>query len=538
MLRQDPLTVDELVNRSGLQLAVVGGNTGISAQIETLYIGDLENPLRWMTSGSLLLTTGRVFLDNPAVGVRMLHELHEQGMPGMCVAITPYIESIDPAMIHAADDLGLALVEVPEETPFRRISEYVHDILASRDLRRLRRSLAQQNQLLESLHAGGRADLLRRLSRLMDGPSVLFDPTGNVIARAAGDGEVDVGHLWSAYADLVQRGISRSLFDWEGRIVFFREVKRSGSVSEVLMALRRQEQGMEELPQAAVSFAHRLLELELHTEESVLGVHRTEREDLLRALMTDGWSAGDVALRLGRQRMVHSDRWYALVLAGNPDADRPVAALPAAALRSVVAQLEHERIPFLMLSDDGIFAVLLEADPATSHQVVRRLSLGSFAPATGGGRVRIGAAGPTRNAHDVRAVVTRALISARLGPHSPESYVEAWFDDLGSHTRILAELSDDVLALHADAVREPLQTADSKSGSELLLTLQQYVIHDCSTTEAADALYLHRNALRKRLVKIEALTRLDLSRAEGIAEAYSALIACAILDVRQHLLPS
>lgn len=56
-----------------------------------------------------------------------------------------------------------------------------------------------------------------------------------------------------------------------------------------------------------------------------------------------------------------------------------------------------------------------------------------------------------------------------------------------------------------------LTAYDASTHTELSNTLRTYVLCGCSLSQAADALFLHRNTLRNRLCRIEEVTGLDLA---------------------------
>jgi DNA-binding PucR family transcriptional regulator len=56
---------------------------------------------------------------------------------------------------------------------------------------------------------------------------------------------------------------------------------------------------------------------------------------------------------------------------------------------------------------------------------------------------------------------------------------------------------------------EPLRRYDAEHHGDLVSTLAAYLRHGGNATRTADALYLHRNSLRYRLARIQALTGLD-----------------------------
>jgi DNA-binding PucR family transcriptional regulator len=73
----------------------------------------------------------------------------------------------------------------------------------------------------------------------------------------------------------------------------------------------------------------------------------------------------------------------------------------------------------------------------------------------------------------------------------------------------------------------PLERYDREHHGDLVKTLNAYLRHGGNATHTANALYLHRNSLRYRLARIQALTGLD----PDDPDARLALqVALAILD--------
>ena len=57
---------------------------------------------------------------------------------------------------------------------------------------------------------------------------------------------------------------------------------------------------------------------------------------------------------------------------------------------------------------------------------------------------------------------------------------------------------------------------DEKNHTDLLLTLETYLIHNCSQNRTAQALHVHLNSLKYRLRRIVDLTGLDMHDSEEL----------------------
>jgi GAF domain-containing protein len=110
-------------------------------------------------------------------------------------------------------------------------------------------------------------------------------------------------------------------------------------------------------------------------------------------------------------------------------------------------------------------------------------------------------------AHSLREAADAARIARALLPRGGALP----YDRLGAYKYLvrlpLEEAPDDV---HAAAVRR-LAAYDARRRTQLLATLERYLLDRRSITTTARALYIHPNTLRQRLERIEQLSGLDLA---------------------------
>lgn len=545
---EDALTLRELVMTGGLGLEVVAGRAGIDRAIEAVYIGDLEDPTPWMVEGSLLLTTGPRFEEDPDSSVRLVEILRQNGMVGVGVAIQPYLTEIPPVMVAAAEREQFPLLRVPECTPFREITGYVFNALSSRDMHRLRRSVALQKQLLEVLLAEEDPNgLVRRVGELLRASMLLFSAAGRVVVESAGPGErpsPDFGlQAWAAYRAVAQGDAPRSVLDVQGRHVAFREVRDHGAVEQVLMAAYPEGSLISEFADEALTFAQRLLEVETVTGRNVSMLRRRTRAGLLEMLMHGRGVGSELTERINYHGIDPSEPWRVCAFAvGTPEGSRvdhpSVADTVASALLGTMDRLlEQGDVPFLSRQSRGQVLVLAPlggddeadavaravtglADAAAARLQTARVDVGYSAALSGLDLV-------PRAVGQARLALQRAVQREGCGP----SVVA--FGDLGGRYRVLDSLSDEQLGELERAVVGRLVTADLTGSGDLLRTLETFLACDGSAVATAAALYVHRNTLRKRIERIEQVLGVDLSSAGGRVEAYLGVRARDVLATRR-----
>jgi purine catabolism regulator len=542
------LTLRELVAAGGLGLEVVAGHSGIERAIEAVYIGDLEDPTPWMVEGSLLLTTGPRFEEDPASAARLVELLKQSGMVGVGVAIMPYVRAIPAEMVAAAEREHLPLLRVPEGTPFREITSYVFNALSSRDMHRLRRSVALQKQLLEVLLAEqGSSGLVRRVGELLGASMLLFAASGRLVGgfvtASEPDSEAFAREAWNAYRAVTLTGTPRSVLDVEGRHVAFREARADGAVEQVLMAAYPEGSLISEFADEALTFAQRLLEVEATTGRNVSLLRRRTRAGLLDMLMHRRGAASELGERLNYHGIEATELWRMMAFSvgapGGSHRDHPSVAdaMADALLGTVDRLLEEGHVPFLSRQSRGQVLVLAPLAESDAPEAVLRF-VTDIAENAGvrlrTQRIDVGVSSALSGLDLVPRAVGQARLALRHADlASGETTQVVAFDGLGQRYKVLDSLRDDQLQELEDAVVGRLLDADRHGYSELLRTLETYLSCGGSVAEAAAQLYVHRNTLRKRVARIEEILGIDLGTSGGRVEAYLGIRARDVLATRK-----
>lgn len=542
------LTLRELVAAGGLGLEVVAGREGIDRSIEAVYIGDIEDPTPWMVEGSLLLTTGPRFEDDPASAARLVEVLKQSGMVGVGVAIMPYVRAIPPQMTAAADREQLPLLRVPEGTPFREITSYVFSALSSRDMHRLRRSVALQKQLLEVLLAEqDPSGLVRRVGELLGASMLLFTASGRLMSSHWMGPDGGAGAFsrdaWRAYRAVVLGGTPRSVLDVRGRHVAFRETRAEGAVEQVLMAAYPEGSLISEFADEALTFAQRLLEVEATTGRNVSLLRRRTRAGLLDMLIHRRGTAPELGERLNYHGIESTELWRMLAFSvgafGGGRHDHPsVADAMADALLGTLDRLfEEHGVPFLSRQSRGQVLVLAPLSEYEDRAAVLEFVAGVAEAACTrlrAGRIDVGVSSALSGLDMVPRAAGQARLALRHATLAAGglSQVVA-FDGLGRRYQVLDSLHDRQLQELSDSVVGRLIEADREGHSELLRTLEAYLASGGSVAQAAAELYVHRNTLRKRVARIEEVLKVDLSTSGGRTEAYLGVRARDVLTTRK-----
>ncbi|MFF7489813.1 PucR family transcriptional regulator [Streptomyces luteogriseus] len=180
-----PPTLASLVHHSALKLTVRAGEDRLDVPVRWAHVSELADPVPYMEGGELLLITAlKLDAEDPEVMRRYVRRLAAAGVVGLGFAVGVNYEETPKALVDAAAEEGLPLLEVPRRTPFLAISKAVSAAIAADQYRAVTAGFAAQRELTRQAQTGGPEGLLAALASQVDGWAALYDASGAVVATA------------------------------------------------------------------------------------------------------------------------------------------------------------------------------------------------------------------------------------------------------------------------------------------------------------------------------------------------------------------
>ncbi|MDH6624177.1 purine catabolism regulator [Streptomyces sp. LBL] len=180
-----PPTLASLVRHSALKLTVRAGGDRLDVPVRWAHVSELADPVPYMEGGELLLVTAlKLDAEDPEAMVPYVKRLVGAGVVGLGFAVGVTYGEIPKALVDAAEQEGLPLLEVPRRTPFLAISKAVSAEIAADQYRAVTAGFAAQRELTGQALAAGPEGVLGALASQVDGWAALYDASGAVVATA------------------------------------------------------------------------------------------------------------------------------------------------------------------------------------------------------------------------------------------------------------------------------------------------------------------------------------------------------------------
>ncbi len=563
-----PPTLASLVHHSALKLTVRAGEDRLDVPVRWAHVSELADPVPYMEGGELLLITAlKLDAEDPEAMRRYVRRLAGAGVVGLGFAVGVNYEEIPKALVDAAREEGLPLLEVPRRTPFLAISKAVSAAIAADQYRAVTAGFAAQRELTKQALADGPEGLLAALAAQVDGWAALYDASGAVVATAPEWAGRRAARLTADVQRLRERPAPASSVvggpENEDRV----ELHTLGTGRRPRAALAV---GTAAAPGTAERYAvHSAIALltlttersrSLQAAEQRVGAAvlrmllagepdhaRTVAGDLygglldapFRVLIAESVTASAARAVVDSGVRLPLDKASAAVLAAaSADADGdPLGAL-AEVVESAAARAGEAVLVVPEGGGDGTRLVVLAADEGAAVAACREYAAALEAARAGAVRTEQGGgagdedelvvglsapAGPIAAAAAYKQAEQALSVARRRG----RVFVEHEQVAAGS---VLPLLADDAVKAFADGLLRALHEHDATGRGDLVASLRAWLSRHGQWDAAAADLGVHRHTLRYRMRRVEEILGRSLDDPDVRMELWLALKATAAAE--------
>ncbi|MEU1124048.1 PucR family transcriptional regulator ligand-binding domain-containing protein [Streptomyces sp. NPDC005899] len=526
-----PLTLASLVQHSALRLTVRAGAGSLGTPVRWAHASELADPVPYMDGGELLLVTAtNLDAEDPEAMRRYVRRLTGAKVAGIGFAVGVTYEDVPAALVDAAEEAGLPLLEVPRRTPFLAISKAVSAAIAADQYRAVTAGFEAQRDLTRAALAGdGPAGLLARLAAHVDGWAALYDTSGAVVAAAPDWAARRAARLTPDVERLRDRPAPASVVVGTAEDTDRVEIQSLGTGHRIRGALAV---GTGSAPgtaeRYAVHSAVALLTLTTARSRSLQGAEQRLGAAILRMLLAGQPDharavAGDLYGGL-------LDAPFRLLIAETPAPSAPSAPHLLAETMEAAAARAGEA---LLTVPEGDRVVVLAADGGAAVEACAAYARAQDArparePGAEDGAVAVGLSAPAGPVA-VSAAYKQAEQALSVARRRGRTLVE--HEELAAGS-LLPLLADDAVRAFADGVLRPLSEHDAKGRGDLVASLRAWLSRHGQWDAAAADLGVHRHTLRYRMRRVEEILGRSLDDPDVRMELWLALKTTAAASAK------
>ncbi|MDG4788461.1 PucR family transcriptional regulator ligand-binding domain-containing protein [Micromonospora sp. WMMD1102] len=533
---------------------MVAGAAGLDRLVRWVHAAEVPDIAALLSGGELVLTTG-IGLPGDDAGLRaFIGELADVGVSGLLVELgRRYPAAVPRAMVAAAEQRNLPLVELCRVTPFVRITEAVHALIVDAQLTELRATEEIHQRFTElSVEGAEPAEVVRQAALLAGCPVVLENLSRQVLAYdPAGESAELLLRGWEQHSRRI-RPTGRTGYDPDAGWLYTTVGARGQDWGRLLLRWPSGELPARSTPPTRLTIlverAASTLALGRLIRRDAEGLERQIHRTLLTALLDHTRPVDEVALRaralgvpLDRRHLVGVVVRYRADDAAGPAAGSSPAgqarlrdlaeavgqALRDAELSGLASTLDDQAVgAVLALRDAGEEETALAAFAAALHRVRLDVAPTPTRPYAGPGAVIVAAGSGVGTVAEARRSLTEARQVADAARRGRRDLPVFRLPQVGLAG--LLHLLRDEPRLQTFVERElgPLLAHDAEHPREQLLgTLRGYLESGRNKSAAATAAHLSRPAFYERLARISRILRVDLDSVDDCLSLHVALLA-------------
>ena len=525
---------------------VVAGAAGLERTVRSANVMEVPDITPWVRSEALLLTTGYPLRAATGGLSKLVEDLDDRGVSAVAVKLHRYLDALPESMLDAAEQRGLPLLLLPDDTGFDDVLSQVFTSVVSERASVLERSEDVHRRLVDVVLDGGDVtDVAVSVSELFGAVAMVTTADGRVMSTAGDPEQLAAIEASSAFhpsgrfrTEMSTPGV-HVVDDLPGSHAVV--PVRGGRIDHGRLALFDSTRVLTASDTAVLERAATVAAISLTKEIAIGAVESKYRGDFLRDVLAGrAGSAADVTTHARSLGWDVSRPLVVVVCALETSEAAPMqrgyqgpleVERFSAAWRTVVGRRDPST-PVVGFAAEVV--TLLPVDPAETAKTAVDSVVGEVAGDGGGGR-RPFATGVSRvvtSPDELPAGYEQARRALHVGRqmrppddewHSrPGPRAVLHFDDLGVFR--LLSLIDDTRELFAfvDETLGELAGSTATEAADLRATLQMLLDTNLNVAETARRLHFHYNTLRYRISKLERIVgpfttdpalRLDLALA-------------------------
>jgi purine catabolism regulator len=529
-----PPTLASLVHHSALKLTVRAGEDRLDVPVRWAHVSELADPVPYMEGGELLLITAlKLDAEDPEAMQRYVKRLVGAGVVGLGFAVGVNYDETPKALVDAAEEEGLPLLEVPRRTPFLAISKAVSAAIAADQYRAVTAGFAAQRELTKQALTDGPEGLLSALASQVDGWAALYDASGAVVATAPEWAGRRAARLTADVERLRERPAPASSVvgppDSEDRV----ELHSLGTGRRPRAALAvGTAAALGTAERYAVHSAIALLTLTTERSRSLRAAEQRIGAAVLRMLLAGepdharavaGHLYGGLLDSPFRMIIAEVATRIAVDISGDPLAAlaEVVESAAARAGEAVLIVPEGERL--VVLAADGGAAVAACGEYAAAMEAARPAGPGAVREQSGGDEVEL-VVGLSAPVGPIAAAAAYKQAEQALSVARRRGRVCVAHEQLAAGS-VLPLLADDAVKAFADGLLRPLYEHDATGRGDLVASLRAWLSRHGQWDAAAADLGVHRHTLRYRMRRVEEILGRSLDDPDVRMELWLALKA-------------
>lgn len=525
------------------ELRCIAGEAGLDKEILGVNVVDNPEVVSWLYGGELMLSTGYVTKNNPAMLNTLVADLHRKGCVGLGIKVKRYFEKIPQFIIDEGNKYGFPILEISYEMRMSDVSRLVYANLFNEEMSETERVHTIYRKITQSILSGAEIEqALFNITTVIPNPIFITDDNFKLIAyENPSENSVKLSDIFniSYNEQLIDNATADYLFDYYTQTKFKAHIITLGNsdtktdTAFLAIVIQKKLFGFLVIPQTLHPlnyFDYRILEsvvsiIGIHLLQSYLESDATKRSSnnfAANVLLNRDLSDDTIKYYCDIHGFdyIHSRVCINIETEGFTDfsfekrsaiaahiAEQKDKILSEYSLSGYTIQLNNSFIIYVFFPNKMNFTDIPETAKSVANDFHTALTK-TDTPHI------IGISSCGKSCSHISSSFKESLDVISIGKYIYPRRSIYHYQDMFMYITLKNTMSyERMQELYALTVRS-LDMYDKQNNTELLDTLEVYLDNHKNMSQAANELHLHRNTMMYRMEKIKDILRPDLDNPE------------------------
>lgn len=517
-------------------LSLAAGCTGLDSIVLSVNIMDAPDIRNWVKPGDLILTTAFIIKDDPMLQESLIRELVSSGCAGLGIKTKRFFHEIPIIMKEVANELNFPILELPLNLSLSEIATPIISSIAAQQSYLLSRSNEIHKTLTSvAINGGGLNHIITCFGKLTQCPVGCYNTNGLPLIHWLPESIPGVGaqilselndlltsstiHDNHAHKNLSQEKVpytqSLTIDTHKFFVTSFAIMSSNESFGHI--SIFQPSKAFLEINIMALEHTCTVATLDFMKQEAVAQTHRLYSRDVLEHILFGDLISQNTPEVISKFKLMQ-DHFFECSIIELDENDQDIN-IPVVLTRlyKTIQQTVTDKFPLSLVSEHAgkVIALIASIRPLTVQEpdLYTKIQT-SFKEVFNHLKISVGVGSQVCNINSVRQSYYDALTCLNIGRIIKGNGHITRPLEVASYALFTNADTSSMLTYVCGSILSKLETADKHHGTELLNTLEKYLEHDKVLTDAAKALYIHRNTLTNRLDKIIDIADLDFDNRE------------------------
>lgn len=546
-------TLNDLFILEGMENAtVLAGHRGLTRPVQFVNISDAPDIIDFSDENHLLLTTAYAFKDDPQKLCDLIRQMNALNCSGLVVKLKRFLIELPEEVRLLANELSFPIIDLPMEYTLGEVSYHILNFLNNHKAEQLYYALHVHNEFSDMLIKGfSLASIVEQLGYFLKRPVLLLNHRGEKLA---------IGHdfrkktMHQTEEEIIEKVIENVVAAREGTS-FNLPSELEKTVKTFPIQTQRQQASILviidalSLPypssQLAIEQACNVISFTLIKEQAIEENARLYKNNFFADLIEGRIHSEDEILNRCDYYGLKSDLKTISIVCNIDPKDESYATIHNHEKmvnelhNSIYELLEDEMINSningTLFTKEKYFVILLQFDEYADDEIaiIQQFLEIVQAHIEADCSLSFGISNQVQSPKNIPVAYHEAVDAINSGYDlKMASFIR--FYKVREIKELLSMIPQSNLRELYESTLKSLAYPKTKEDEELLKTIQFYLDSQCEISETSRKLYIHRNTVKYRIEKTEAITELSFQDPADSLRVRVALLIGTLLDVKHQ----